>query len=235
MSYWDKKFAEEGGRFKNDHYEFLYTGHWGLEKSFYDNKKILDIGPGPRGSLEWATNAAEAIGIDSLSETYKKFGTDQHRMKYVNAGMEDAPFPDAHFDVVASVNSLDHVADLDKTIAQIKRVTKPGGFFLLLVELNHPPTVCEPITLNWDVLQKFEPEFALIRVRHYEFDHAKTMTQTITGPELDPADRSDRVVMLSALMRCKPFSDLGELSELHGTMQTQWFKPHPEEPKPSLN
>src|SRR5690349_8834862 len=65
MAYWKKKKDEEG-ELRNDHYKFLYTTHWDLDDQYYAGKKILDIGCGPRGSLEWADQAAERIGLDSL-------------------------------------------------------------------------------------------------------------------------------------------------------------------------
>lgn len=45
------------------------------------------------------------------------------------------------------MNSLAPLADVDKTIAQIKSVTKPGGIFLLLVEVNPRDTLLEYIRL----------------------------------------------------------------------------------------
>jgi hypothetical protein len=63
---------------------------------------------------------------------------------------------------VAYLNALDHVDDLDATIREVKRVTKRGGFFLLSVEINHPPTSTEPITIDDDVLRKLGPEFEVV-------------------------------------------------------------------------
>jgi hypothetical protein len=66
MEYWKSRVAAEG-RLKNGHYLELYTSHFGLEPEFYRGKRILDIGCGPRGSLEWADMAAERIGLDPLA------------------------------------------------------------------------------------------------------------------------------------------------------------------------
>ena len=67
---------------------------------------------------------------------YISLGTDKHQMEYVASGSESIPFPDGHFDVVTSLNSLDHVDDLDMTIREIKRVVRRGGFFLLTLKLS---------------------------------------------------------------------------------------------------
>ncbi len=198
IAYWRRKVAEEG-TLKNDHYEFLYTTHWDIDPRVYVGAKVLDIGCGPRGSLEWADQAAERVGIDSLAKQYRSLGTERHGMKYVACGIEAAPFPDGHFDIVASINSLDHVDDLNMTIKQIKRLVRSGGRFLLLVEVNHAPTVCEPITLSWDVVEQFRPEFEIQRVRHYE-NSGGTMTETINGTLYNHHDPTPRVGTLSALM-----------------------------------
>jgi len=159
LAYWQRRKRKER-HLKNDHYQQHYTDLFGLTTEDYRNKKVLDIGCGPRGSLEWADVAAERYGLDPLANEYLKLGAGKHKMSYVSAPSEAIPFADGYFDIVASFNSLDHVDDLDRTSAEIGRVTKPGGRFLLVVEINHPPTPTEPITLHREsLLAKFNGAF----------------------------------------------------------------------------
>ena len=144
LKYWFKKLKKEDGCLKNDHYEYFYTDFFGLDKSFFNDKILLDIGCGPRGSIEWADNTQIRIGLDPLANEYAKLGTDKQGMTYVAAECENIPFNDNYFDVVCSFNSLDHVNNLEKCIAEIKRVLKVGGLFLLITDVNHKPTKCEP-------------------------------------------------------------------------------------------
>jgi SAM-dependent methyltransferase len=162
LKYWEGRHAEEKGHFSNSHYEPLYTECYGLRRNDYNAKRVLDIGCGPRGSLEWADMTVQRVGLDPLVPSYLGLGADKHKMEYVASGSENIPFPDGHFDIVACLNALDHVDDLGATIREIKRVTKPGGFFLLSVEIDHPPTPTEPITLNNVALKKFDPEFEVV-------------------------------------------------------------------------
>ena len=118
MDYWKNKFQEEGGKFKNDHYEHLYTTVWGLGHDFFEGKKMLDIGCGPRGSLEWADMTAERVGIDPIVDKYRGLGIEKHKMRYCHSPVEKAPFEDGHFDIVTSFNSLDHVDAVDPAIAE---------------------------------------------------------------------------------------------------------------------
>jgi SAM-dependent methyltransferase len=165
--YW-RMLEDEEGILANEHFEYVFTTHFGLLPSFYAGKRILDVGCGPRGSLEWATMAAERVGLDPLVDTYHELGIDRHTMTYVSGYAERMPFPDESFDVVSSCNSLDHVDRLDRAIAEIKRVLKPGGVFLLLTDVNHRPRLREPHDYSWEIVSRFEPELRVLDERHFE-------------------------------------------------------------------
>lgn len=167
LKYWrGKKLAE--GNLGHDHYEYYFTTHFGLEPSFYEGKTIVDIGCGPRGSLEWANMAARRIGIDPLANEYLKLGADQHQMEYINAPSERISLEDELCDAVFSFNSLDHVEHLEQTVNEIKRIIKPGGLFLLLVEANHPPKHCEPHNISpRQMVDLMAPEFTYENLEVY--------------------------------------------------------------------
>ncbi len=159
LHYWKERKKAEGV-LTNKHYEHFYTTHFGLTASYYENKIILDIGCGPRGSLIWASMASRRIGLDPLAKEYLRLGARNHQMEYINAPSEAIPLMDSECDAVFSFNSLDHVEDVHQTLKEIKRVTRPGGIFLLLVEVNHPPTQCEPHRLRpKKLIDSLKPEF----------------------------------------------------------------------------
>jgi len=189
------------GRLTNAHYEFLYTTHFDLDRAFYAGKRILDIGCGPRGSLEWASEAAECVGLDPLVPTYRMLGIHHHRMKYVGCRSEDMHFDDGYFDVVCSVNSLDHVDDVDRTIEQIIRVIKPGGLFLLLTDIHEEATLCEPSTFGWDIVHRFQPALTLLEERHYEKSFHQMRRIIQDAPPFDHNNSESRHGILSAKFR----------------------------------
>jgi ubiquinone/menaquinone biosynthesis C-methylase UbiE len=167
LSYWKRQKKTEG-RLANDHYAYFFTTHFGLDPSFYSGKFVLDIGCGPRGSLEWADMASRRIGVDPLAMEYLKLGANNHRMEYIASPSETIPLSDGECDIVSSFNSLDHVESVEKTIREIKRITRPCGVFLLLVEVNHPPTACEPHQLTQSsLIRMLEPEFKCDRFDMY--------------------------------------------------------------------
>jgi ubiquinone/menaquinone biosynthesis C-methylase UbiE len=168
LAFWQSRLEQQGA-LTNDHYEPFYTAHFGLERTFYRGKKVLDIGCGPRGSLEWAAEAGLRVGLDPLAAAYRQLGTGRHAMHYLAGRAEGLPFPDNAFDVVCSLNSLDHVDDLDKTIAEICRVLAWQGSFLLVTEIHRHPTLLEPMAYSWDIVTRFRPALALVAQRQVEY------------------------------------------------------------------
>jgi ubiquinone/menaquinone biosynthesis C-methylase UbiE len=162
LDFWRDLFKLEGGTLWNGHFEPLFTRVYGLTQDDYRGKNILDVGCGPCGTLEWATMAAERIGIDPLARQYRKLGTIKHAMRYVAAPSERIPFSDGYFDVVSCFNALDHVDNSKETIAEIKRVTRKGGLFLVSVEIDHLPTATEPLVITERDMASLVPEFQIL-------------------------------------------------------------------------
>ena len=199
LGFWRARRDAEGGLL-GPHFEHFFTDHFGLPRATYTGKRVLDIGCGPRGSLEWASDAAERVGLDPLADQYRELGIDGHAMTYVAAGAEAIPFEDGRFDVVTSFNSLDHVDDLAATISEIKRVLAPGGLLLLLTDVNHDPTPTEPIVFSWDVVDLFAPELRAERVHHFEKSAAGVYQSVTEGVPYDHGDPRRRYGVLSALL-----------------------------------
>lgn len=73
LKYWKRKEKVEK-TLSNQHYFPIFTEMFGLGYEFYAGKSIVDIGCGPRGSLEWANNASSRVGYDPLAKEYLKLG-----------------------------------------------------------------------------------------------------------------------------------------------------------------
>jgi len=191
ITYWTERKRFEG-TLSSAHYEEFFTTQFGLSREDYDGRRLLDIGCGPRGSLEWATGAAERVGVDPLADRYRKLGIDRHAMRYVKAGAERLPFADGHFDVVSALNSLDHVDDPHAAVREMTRVTRPGGVGVVLVEVGHPPTPTEPQQLEADeVLEMFDAGWVVVmsdvvamRADHHIYESWRERVPTRERPAL---------------------------------------------------
>lgn len=196
LPHWLYKYAEEGS-LQNNHFQYYYTDHVGLDYKAYSEKRVLDIGCGPRGSLEWAENATKRVGVDPAKDLYQPLGISDQSMEYIDSKAENLPFEDESFDIVISGNSLDHVEDIDQSIEEIKRVTAHGGTFILITGVNEEETLQEPQTLTWDIIHRFEPEFEVVYQDRRHKDQPGIYESAKHGSKYD-MDSDEGIGVLSA-------------------------------------
>jgi len=100
--------------------------------------KVLDVGTGPgRFGALFAGRGCQVIGVDLnpdmlaiASDTARRLGLED-RFEVRTANAEDlSEFADGSFDVVCCMELFDHLPDLHKALAEMRRVLKPGGRFL---------------------------------------------------------------------------------------------------------
>ncbi len=127
-----------------------------MERSAFEGKVILDIGCGPFLSALAFKNCL-VYGLDPLIYKYAAAGfplhTYEERGRFINVPSECIPVEDNFFDVIMSVNAIDHVNNFQRTADEIKRVMKPNGKFIMHVHY-HRPYKTEPIAIDDDMFKK---------------------------------------------------------------------------------
>jgi ubiquinone/menaquinone biosynthesis C-methylase UbiE len=115
--------------------------------AFARSKKVLDIACGAGyGSCYLADYGAEyVIGAD-MSRNALSYATCHYRRDNLHFLQGDAvhlPFRDGTFDVVASFETIEHIAEYDEYLREMKRVLSPGGVFICstphIKYTKHPP------------------------------------------------------------------------------------------------
>lgn len=157
MSYWKAQYEING--FDNSVYEEKILGIWGEEndRCFLD-KVVVDFGCGPQGSLVWTDAPKVKIGVDVLATKYFEAFPEElqnHNMIYVQSSEDVIPLPSEYADYLITINSLDHVYNLDVIANEINRILKQGGTLLGSFNLNEPETECEPQKLTVSKLDKY--------------------------------------------------------------------------------
>jgi SAM-dependent methyltransferase len=92
---------------------------------------VLEVGCGTgefAARVVSALPAAEVVAVD-LTERLVEV-TASRGVTTRHADVQDLPFADASFDVVAALWMLYHVPDLHRGLAEIRRVLRPGGTFV---------------------------------------------------------------------------------------------------------
>lgn len=94
--------------------------------------RVLDVGCGLSTVLHWIEG--ERIGVDPLAERYKEVYEYPPEIRIEAAHGESLPFEDSTFDVVFSSNCIDHTNDPTAVIAEVLRVLRSSGWFILTCE-----------------------------------------------------------------------------------------------------
>lgn len=101
-------------------------------------ERVLEIGVGGGEHLVYrraSTGTERYVGLD-LSPEYAQICREKFGIEVVCADAASLPFDDAAFDCVIAVSILEHVQNVEKTLAEVKRVLVPGGRFLVIVPTN---------------------------------------------------------------------------------------------------
>ncbi|MBO3663098.1 demethylmenaquinone methyltransferase [Microbacterium stercoris] len=105
-------------------------------------ERILDLAAGTgASSISLARSGAHVVAAD-FSPGMIAEGRRRHRdvrnLEFVEADATDLPFDDDQFDAVTMSFGLRNVKRPKKALAELLRVTKPGGR-LVICEFSHPP------------------------------------------------------------------------------------------------
>ena len=128
---------EQGRKFYEDYDNFRYRteGHIldELDKIDFRGKKVLEIGLGQGAdSMQIIDRGAQFYGIDLTEESVRRLKErfSLFKKQFCEIGVanaEEIPYPDQFFDIVYSHGVIHHSPRIEKIVAEIHRVLKPGG------------------------------------------------------------------------------------------------------------
>lgn len=124
----------------------------------WSGKTVLDLGCAGGFMAEALDDrGAQVTGIDPAAEAIAAAQAHAvqggREIRYDVGVGEDLPYADAAFDAVVCVDVLEHVADLDRVLAEVARVLKPGGLFLFDTINRNPLARLAVITVAEDILK----------------------------------------------------------------------------------
>jgi SAM-dependent methyltransferase len=96
---------------------------------------ILDVGCGTGGTLSLLERHGRTWAVDA-SPTAAVFVKQRGFARIAVGSATDLPYDDATFDVVTAFGVIEHVESDDRMLAEMLRVTKPGGHALVLTSAH---------------------------------------------------------------------------------------------------
>src|SRR5215211_241902 len=119
-----------------------HSALYALCARFLGTGRVLDLGCGVGHSFPLLGDV-ETVGVDIDAAAL----AGQERETVV-ADMRALPFADASFAAVISVQSLEHVPDPERVLAEVVRVLEPGGTAAFVtpnrLTLGHPDEIIDP-------------------------------------------------------------------------------------------
>jgi ubiquinone/menaquinone biosynthesis C-methylase UbiE len=112
-------------------------------------ERALDVGTGAGAlALALASHVAEVVGIDTEAELIAR----ARERAPANATFQEAdatslPFGAAAFDLAGTIRTLHHVRRPELVVAELARVTRPGGRILVVDQLA-PPDPLEALAID---------------------------------------------------------------------------------------
>lgn len=88
-------------------------------------KRVLEVGSG-RGYLQ--DMVEDYTGLDIASEV-----ASHYHKRFVVGSATNMPFPDSSFDAIWTVWVMEHIAEPERALVEMRRVLKPGGILFLYV------------------------------------------------------------------------------------------------------
>ena len=145
-------------------------------------EKILDLGCGEGCYMkEIEQYTKDVIGIDNSRGVVEKVSNP----KILCADGTSLPFDSLTFDKIYSLNTIEHIADLEKLFSEVSRVLKPGGIAVFLYPfepirgVQATVAACRqynnPFAGRKIHLHSLNPNKIKTLILHTELDHKQSM------------------------------------------------------------
>lgn len=113
----------------------IHLNRYGLAKPFCKGAHVLDAacgeGYGSYLMKQWGAYSVDGIDIDQESVAQARELFKDERLTYTQGTVERLPYEDNVFDLIVSLETMEHVDDAEAFLMEIKRVLKPGGTVIL--------------------------------------------------------------------------------------------------------
>ena len=152
---WTKNFSKPEGMLGRLLLNGMNSGHtsiskWGLAHYGWEaHTAVLDIGCGGGANIARLLAACPrgwVAGIDISDESVKKSREVNRaglgkRCEIKKGTAESIPFADGTFDAVTTFESIYFWKDVSKAFAEVRRVLRPGGTFMVVCEMSSPECI----------------------------------------------------------------------------------------------
>jgi SAM-dependent methyltransferase len=115
--------------------ELVYAEHFAryrLAATFARGKRVLDAGSGEGYGADVLARAGanSVVGID-VAEEVVRHAHQKYGLEFLAASISSLPFEDGSFDLVVCFEVIEHVADAERALRELRRVLGPDGLLVI--------------------------------------------------------------------------------------------------------
>lgn len=182
-----------------------FDGDWTLEhrhryllaRELAAGKDVLDVACGEGyGSYLLAEAADTVAGVDISAETIARAKGKYRRpnLSFLQGSVLAIPLPDASMDLVVSFETLEHIAEHDMLLAEVRRVLRPGGVLCISTPDKRQYSDIPGRRNTFHVKELYRDEFAEMlrrRFRNTRMWGQRVVFGSVIGAEKDSQDSGD--------------------------------------------
>ena len=112
---------------------YIWRSRQVLRRLKQKNPRVLDVGCGRGQLLRAFQQAGSDVTGTEFSDDACRFACEKLKIPVRVGLLHEINFPDASFDVVTMWHVLEHVSDPRPTLAEVARILRPGGIFMVAV------------------------------------------------------------------------------------------------------
>lgn len=119
---------------------------------------VLELGYGTGANFQYY-NPASVKSLSALDPRSRPVAKTRAKfpVRFIQGYAEEIPFPDGHFDTVVETLVFCSVRNLNRSIAEVLRVLKPGGAFIFLDHVKPPE---KGLSVLFSAMDVFWPKIA---------------------------------------------------------------------------
>ncbi|CAN5443719.1 hypothetical protein BH10PSE18_BH10PSE18_14610 [soil metagenome] len=175
---------------------FEHMHRYALAARFCKDKDVLDIASGEGyGAALLARQARSVVGVDISGEAVQhaqRTYEGRTNLTYLQGSATAIPRPDASVDVVVSYETIEHLAEQEEMLAELRRVLRPDGLMIMSSPNKKVYSEDRQYVNEFHVKELYFEEFdALLRK---QFPAITYLGQRLaTGSMVLPMEGADRV------------------------------------------
>jgi ubiquinone/menaquinone biosynthesis C-methylase UbiE/glycosyltransferase involved in cell wall biosynthesis len=174
LEFTDKRMAS----IAEEQIDFEHYHRYCLTRDLCEGRDVLDVASGEgygAALLAGVARSVSGLEIDASSVAHAETNYRSPNLRFLQGDALALPLPDASVDVVVSFKTLEHLANHQRFISEVRRVLRPSGLFVVGTPDRAVYSAAGAEPNPYPILELTNPEFRSLLQAH--FAHVSVLAQ----------------------------------------------------------